>query len=240
VYLKYEFGKVYVEFKKERQMLISNIAEFQEDTLMELTTCKEMERWYDKEQQVVERLKFIEAVQKGQEKEDHEIQLVSKRSLNFLKRSTEYWAKMPRIPHKEIQEQWARCEKKWDKINKIMKDIRLPEYATPDMFIDLNEIIKLCTEQDVSWAKECAKVTDVKPGQVQHFKRHPIKSRAILQKMNFSLTKYRVHVAHIRGIYAAPMEQHRFPWANTYEELFIKWSNYEIVHPFQETTQVDC
>jgi hypothetical protein len=50
VYLKYEFGKVYDEFKKERQFLISNIAEFQEDTLMALVTCKEMERWYEKVQ----------------------------------------------------------------------------------------------------------------------------------------------------------------------------------------------
>jgi hypothetical protein len=36
------------------------------------------------------------------------------------------------------------------------------------------------------------------------------------------------------------MEQHRFPWANTYEKIFIIWSDYERVHPFQETTQVDC
>jgi hypothetical protein len=61
VYLKYEFGKVYDEFKKERHLLISNIAKFQ-DTLMELATCKEMERWYEKVQQAVERLEFIEVV----------------------------------------------------------------------------------------------------------------------------------------------------------------------------------
>jgi hypothetical protein len=43
VYLKYEFNRVYNEFKKERHLLISNVAKFQEDTLMALTTCKEME-----------------------------------------------------------------------------------------------------------------------------------------------------------------------------------------------------
>jgi hypothetical protein len=43
VYLKDEFGKVYDEFKKERQLLISNIAGFKEETLMALATCKEME-----------------------------------------------------------------------------------------------------------------------------------------------------------------------------------------------------
>jgi hypothetical protein len=47
-----------------------------------------------------------------------------------------------------------------------MKDIRLPEYGTPDMFMELNKIIKLCIEQDASWAEECAKVTDANLGQV--------------------------------------------------------------------------
>jgi hypothetical protein len=47
VYLKGEFVGVYNEFKKERHLLTENIAEFQEDTLMALATCKEMERWYE-------------------------------------------------------------------------------------------------------------------------------------------------------------------------------------------------
>jgi hypothetical protein len=49
-----------------------------------------MEQWYEKAQQKVERLKFIEEVHKGREKEDHDIQLVSKSSLNRMKRSVEY------------------------------------------------------------------------------------------------------------------------------------------------------
>jgi hypothetical protein len=98
VYLKDEFGRVYNEFKKERHLLISNVAEFQEDTLMAFTTCKEMERWYEKAQQAVERLEYIEAVQRGREKEEHGIQLVGKSSLNRMKRSIEYWAKMSRRP----------------------------------------------------------------------------------------------------------------------------------------------
>jgi hypothetical protein len=101
-------------------------------------------------------------------------------------------------------------------------------------------MIKLCTEQDASWDEECAKDTDANPKQVQQFTGHPIKARAILQKLNFSLAKYRAHAEDIRGIYVALMEQHRFTWANTCEELFIRWSDYERVHPFQETTQVDC
>jgi len=128
----------------------------------------------------VERLEFVEAIQKFREKEDHGIWLVSKSSLNHMKRSVEYWAKMSRIPHEEIQEQWAKCQKHQDKINKIMKDIGLPEYGTPDMFINLNEIIKLCAEHDASWAEECAKITDAKPGKIQQFVGHPIKARSIL------------------------------------------------------------
>jgi hypothetical protein len=42
-YLKSEFSGIYNEYKKERKLLTKNIIEFQEDTLMALTACKEME-----------------------------------------------------------------------------------------------------------------------------------------------------------------------------------------------------
>jgi hypothetical protein len=29
------------------------------------------------------------------------------------------------------------------------------------------------------------------------------------------------------------MEEHRFPWAHTCEELFISWLEYEKIHPFK-------
>jgi hypothetical protein len=131
VYLKGEFNGVYNEFKKERHLLTANIVEFQEDTLMALATCKEMERWHEKAQQVVERLEYIEAVQQGREQERHGIRLVGKSSLDRMKRSVEYWAKMSRDPHREIQEQWAKCQKHWGKINKVMKDVGLPEFGHP-------------------------------------------------------------------------------------------------------------
>jgi len=76
---------------------------------MELTTCKEMERWNEKSQQVVERLEYIEAVQQGQEKEIYGIRMVRKSSLDRMKRSVKYWVNMSRDPHREIQEQWAKC-----------------------------------------------------------------------------------------------------------------------------------
>jgi hypothetical protein len=40
---------------------------------MELATCKDMERWYEKEQQAVERVDYISAVQQGRDTEEHEI-----------------------------------------------------------------------------------------------------------------------------------------------------------------------
>jgi len=63
MYLKDEFNGFYNDFNKERHMLTESIVEFQEDTLMALATCKEMERWHGKAQQVVESLEYIEAVQ---------------------------------------------------------------------------------------------------------------------------------------------------------------------------------
>ena len=125
---------------------------------------------------MVERIEYIEAVQRGQEKEEHGIQVVVKSSLNRMKRSVEYWAKMSRDPHKEIQGQWTRCQKHWDKINKIMKYIGLPEFETPDKFIDLSEVVKLYVEQDSLWTEEFAKITDARPGQVQQFAEHPIRA----------------------------------------------------------------
>ena len=62
----------------------------------------------------------------------------------------------------------------------------------------------------------------------------------MLQQLNSSLVKYRAHAVDIRRIYVAPMEQHRFTWAQTCEELFINWSKYERSHPFQEISRVEC
>jgi hypothetical protein len=66
---------------------------------MALTTCKEMERWYERAQQVVEILEYIEVVEQGQDKGKHGVQMVGKSRLNHMKRSAEYWANMSRHPH---------------------------------------------------------------------------------------------------------------------------------------------
>jgi hypothetical protein len=84
--------------------------------------------------------------------------------LDHIKKLTEYWAKMAWEPHWEISEKWAKCEKGWIKINRVMRDIGLLEFGTPDDFVDLDDIVKLDAEQDSSWAEKIAKVTDMAPG----------------------------------------------------------------------------
>jgi hypothetical protein len=83
----------------------------------------------------------------------------------------------------------------------------------PEDFVDLRNIVESHTKQDSSWAEEIAKVTYTTPGQVQQFMEHPIKAQAMLQQLSASLVKYRAHAIEIREIYAAPMEQHRFPYS---------------------------
>jgi hypothetical protein len=126
-------------------------------------------------------------------------------SLDRIKKAVEYWAKMSLEPHREIQEKWATCKKHWSKINQVMKDIRLPEFGTPDDFVDLRDIVESHTKQDSSWAKRLAKVTGIVPRQVQQFTEHLIKARAVLQQLCVGLVKYRAHAVKIREIYAAPM-----------------------------------
>jgi DNA repair ATPase RecN len=46
VYLRSELEESYKQFTKEQHLFTKKITEFQEDTLMALATCKDMERWY--------------------------------------------------------------------------------------------------------------------------------------------------------------------------------------------------
>ena len=70
---------------------------------------------------------------------------------------------MAQEPHQEIQDKWIKCEKIWTKINRAMRDIGLPKFGTPDDFVDLRDIFKSHAKQDLSWAKEIAKVVDMAP-----------------------------------------------------------------------------
>jgi hypothetical protein len=57
--------KLTTSSQKNDTFLLEKIVELQEDTLMALTTCKDMEKWYERAQQAVERLEYIDAVQQG-------------------------------------------------------------------------------------------------------------------------------------------------------------------------------
>jgi hypothetical protein len=115
----------------------------------------------------------------------------------------------------------------------VMKDIKLPEFDTPDDVINLRDIVESYAKKYSSWAKRLPQVTDIALGEVQQFLEHPISTRAVLQQLGASLIKYQTHAVEIREVYALPMEQHLFPWAQTCEEFFIIRSEYEKSHPFK-------
>jgi hypothetical protein len=140
---------------------------------------------------------------------------------------------MSQEPHREIQNKWEKCEKHWGEINKSMKDIGLPKFDDHDNFIDLCDIVGSDAKKDSVWAKDLAKVTDTTPRQVKIFMEHSMKAQTVLQQLNTSIVNYRAHAMEIRGFYMTPMEHHRFPWAQTCEDLFISWSEYEESHPFK-------
>jgi hypothetical protein len=70
-------------------------------------------------------------------------------------------------------------------------------------------------------------------GQVKKFMEPPIRSLAFLQGLSVMLIKYKEHEIEIKEVFSAPMDQHRFPYANTFEDLFFKWSGYERNNPLQ-------
>jgi hypothetical protein len=96
VFLRSEFQEAYNKFTDERHLFTARIVELQEDTLMALATCKDMERWYEKAQQAMERVDYISAVQQGRDTEEHDIQVLKESSLDRIKKSAEYWEKMAR------------------------------------------------------------------------------------------------------------------------------------------------
>jgi hypothetical protein len=61
-------------------------------------------------------------------------------------------------------------------------------------------------------------------GQIKTFMEHPIKDRPILQRLSAKVIKYREHAIEVKETLSAPMDQHRFLYANTCEDLFVKWT----------------
>jgi hypothetical protein len=69
---------------------------------MVLAICKDMERWYEKAHQVVERIDYISAVQKGRDAKEHNIQVLRDNNIDWIRKSVEYWVKMAQESQREI------------------------------------------------------------------------------------------------------------------------------------------
>ena len=138
---------------------------------MDIERCKDMEIWYEKAHQVVERIDYISAVQKGWDIEEHDIRVLRDNNIDHIRKSAKYWVKMAQEPHQEIQEKWVDCERIWTKINRAMRDIDLPEFDTLEDFIDLHDTVKLHAEQDSFWTTKIEKVENMALVQVQSMPR---------------------------------------------------------------------
>jgi hypothetical protein len=57
-----------------------------------------MEIWYEKAHQVVERIDYINAVQKGQDVEEHDIRVLRDINIDRIRKLDEYWVKMAQDP----------------------------------------------------------------------------------------------------------------------------------------------
>jgi len=57
-----------------------------------------------------------------------------------------------------------------------MKDIRLPKFRNHDNFVNLSDVVESHAKQDLLWTEELTKMTNVRPGQVKQFSKHPIRA----------------------------------------------------------------
>jgi hypothetical protein len=63
--LRRKVKESYEKFTDEQNLLTTRIAKLQEYTLMALATCQDMDRWYEKSHQAMERTDYISMVQHG-------------------------------------------------------------------------------------------------------------------------------------------------------------------------------
>ena len=68
-----------------------------------LETYKYVERWYEKAHQVVERIDYIRAVQKGRDAKGNDIWVLRDNNIDWIRKEVKYWVKMVEEPQREIQ-----------------------------------------------------------------------------------------------------------------------------------------
>jgi hypothetical protein len=90
---------------------------------MGLETYKCMQRWYEKAHQALERIDYINKVQKGQDTEEHGIRVLMDNNIAQIRKEVEYWVSMVQEPQQKMQKRWEECEKSWDKINQQMRNM---------------------------------------------------------------------------------------------------------------------
>jgi hypothetical protein len=101
-FLKSEFEDAYGKFTSERHLFTACVADYQEDTLMAQAIFKDLERWYEKAHQAVERIDYINKVQKGRDVEEHGIRVLMDSNISHIRKVAEYWVSMAQEPQREI------------------------------------------------------------------------------------------------------------------------------------------
>jgi hypothetical protein len=71
-----------------------------------------------------------------------------------------------------------------------MKDIGLPEFISPEDFVDLHDIVKRNEKHDSTGEVEIVQVESVTPCQVHKFMEHLIKAHVVLQHLSSKMTIY--------------------------------------------------
>jgi len=90
MFLRSEFQDDYEKLTNERHLFTASRDDFQEDTLMALETCKDVERWYEKANKVVEMIDYISAVQKCWDAEEHDIRVLRDNNIDQIRKEGEY------------------------------------------------------------------------------------------------------------------------------------------------------
>jgi hypothetical protein len=125
-FMKIEFEEIYTEFKSDREVFMTRIGSYQEDTLLSLVAYKEMMRWSNKDHQLLAQIEYIKEIQKGQGKEEHGIKMLAYESLVKIRVATKYWVQLVIEPQQKMQERWEDCIINWNNINHRMIDLQFP------------------------------------------------------------------------------------------------------------------
>jgi hypothetical protein len=122
-FMRVELGEIYSQFKSEREIFMTWIIGYQEETLMGLIDYKDMMKWFEKSHHMLEKIEYIREIQKGRGVEEHGIRMLTDESLVRFKTTIEYWVQLVIEPHRRMQEIWEECLGNWNNINQKMRNL---------------------------------------------------------------------------------------------------------------------